>query len=150
VDLRKEKLQEAASRMDVGIRRGSGTDWKLLEELMEEGPELFLALSEDDEVNFVACSIAKSLGNPKTIARIQDMGYLGSPNVDPGRLFHVDHLVLPELLVAEQILKISLTSSLASETFFHGTVLLRTIKIPDSWKEGRKTLADLRLSERRM
>ena len=150
VDFSKEKLQEASQKMDVAVRRGVGTDWKLLEELMEENPELLLALTEEDEVNFVACSIAKSLGNPRTIARAKDFRYVGQSRFDPERLFHVDHIVLPELLVAEQIVKIGLNQGLYSETFFHGSVLLRTIIVPKGWKYARKTLAELRLSEKRM
>jgi len=150
VDMRKEKLEEASQKMDVAIRRGLGTDWKLLAELMEEGPELVLALTEDDEVNFISCSIAKSLGNVRTIARIRDSRYLSCERFDVRRLFHVDHLVVPELLVTDQISKIALNKGLYSESFFHGGVLLRTIIVPDRWHGAGKTFAELRTSERRL
>jgi trk system potassium uptake protein TrkA len=150
VDMSNKKLQEASQTMDVSVRKGAGTDWKLLEELMKENPELLLALTEEDEVNFVACSIAKSLGNPRTIARAKDFRYAGNSRFDAGRLFHVDHIVLPELLVAEQIVKIGLNQGLYSETFFHGSVFLRTLAVPKGWKHARKTLTELKCSEKRM
>ncbi|MDB6081159.1 MAG: trkA, partial [Chlamydiia bacterium] len=134
VDMNREKLEEASLKMDVAIKRGIGTDWKLLDELMEEAPELLLALTEDDEVNLVACTIAKSLGKIRTIARVKDSRYLRHDHYDVGHLFHVDHLVVPELLVAEQISKISMNQGLYSESFFHGGILLRTATIPTGWE----------------
>lgn len=150
VDVRRDKLEEASQKMDVAIRRGLGTDWKLLAELMEEGPQLLLALTEDDEVNLISCAIAKSLGNIKTISRIRDSKYLSCERFDIQRLFHVDHFVVPELLTADQIIKLTLNRGLYNESFFHGGVLLRTIIVPDGWKDSGKTFLELKTSERHL
>lgn len=150
VDISREKLEEMSQKMDIAIRRGVGTDWKLLNELMEENPELLLALTDDDEINLVACTIVKSLGNVRTIARIKDSNYLRHAGFDVARLFHIDHIVVPELLVANQISKILLNQGLYSESFFYGGVLLRTVIVPKDWKNAGKTLTELRTSERRL
>jgi trk system potassium uptake protein len=151
VDMSKERLEEASLKSGISTKRGVGTDWRLLESLMEEGPSLLLALTNNDEINLVACAIAKSLGkNLRTVARIRDFRYLGLGHFDTGRIFHVDHLVIPELLVAEQIVKITLNKGLYSESFFHGGVLLRTVQVPLDWKHAGKTLAELKTSDRQM
>ena len=150
VDASRERLEEASMKMDVAVRKGIGTEWQLVEELMEESPELFLALTDSDEVNFVACSIAKSIGNPRTIARIRESRYLSHERFDAQRLFHVDHIVVPELLVTNQVIKIALNRGLYSESFFHGGILLRSILVSENWPLSGKTLAELRTSEHRL
>ena len=146
VDKNGKKLQEAAWQMDAATRQGSGTDLKLLEDLLEFSPDLFIALTNDDESNLVACSIAKNLGYPKTIARVKDHRYLNRKRLDFGRMFNVDYFVGPELLAAYEINKYLMDpGSLAMESFAHGAVQLRSIIIPNSWKNAEKRLADLSL-----
>ena len=69
VDSDVRKLQVAAPRMDVATRVGCAQDWKLLSELAEWQPDLYLAMTDNDEANLVSCSIAKTLGYPRTVER---------------------------------------------------------------------------------
>ncbi len=162
VDSRRESLDEASQKMDVAIKVGRATDVALLGELMHEHPELLLALTDNDEANIVACSIARALGsfqskvnskahsNFRTIARIQSPHYLSRDNFDLGRLFHIDHIVIPDLLVANQLATCALNYGLYSENFFHGAAHLRTIILPVHWKHSGKTLAEIRTLEKRL
>ncbi len=150
VDPNIEKLGEVAQKIDVATKKGFATDWKLIATLMEEGPQLLLALSDNDEVNLVACQIAKSFGNVRTICRIKDSRYLGHEHLDIARLFHIDHLIFPEQLVAEQIIKIAFSQSFYHESFFHGGAILRTIQIPRGWVHNGKTLATLHTIDKRL
>ena len=76
IDHASRPLERLAENADVATRLGSGTDWRLLEELLEHKPFLFIAVSSNDETNLVACSLAKNLGYPKTVARIRQSSYL--------------------------------------------------------------------------
>ncbi|MDP1836373.1 MAG: Trk system potassium transporter TrkA [Chlamydiales bacterium] len=146
VDRDAKRLEQASWQMDVATRLGSATDWELLDELMELSPDVFIAVTENDETNLVASSIAKNLGYPKTMARLRDTRYFNRTRLDFGRLFDVDNLIGPELLVAHDILKYILQpGSLAVEHFAHGAVQLRTIAIPARWNHGDKTLSQLSL-----
>lgn len=140
------KLEELAGQMDVAIQAGSGTDWQLLDDLLETKPHLFLALTNQDETNLAACTIAKHLGYPKTIARVQDNRFLNRARLDFARLFNVDHFVGPELLVAYDIYKhIFSPDSLAFENFAHGEVQMRTLQVPSFWNQHDKKLSQLPL-----
>jgi len=150
VDIQKIRLEEVSQKMDIAIKRGKGTDWQLLSDLMQENPDLVLALTDNDEVNLTSCAIAKALGQVRTIARIKNSQYLQCNQFDVRRLFHVDHLVLPELLVTEQIAKISLNKGLYSESFFHGGVLLRTLIVPENWPHSGKHLSQLQTSQKKL
>ena len=145
VDSDAARLEEANYKMDIATKKGSATDATLLASLMEDAPSLLLALTDDDESNLVACSIVKHLGQIRTICRLKESSYQQNDRVDMGRLFYVDHFVVPELIVSDQIAKIILNQGFYSESFFHGLVALRTLQIPETWKYPEKTLAELGL-----
>lgn len=139
-------LEQAASTMDVATRVGSGTDWQLLDDLLELSPNIFIALTGDDDSNIVACSIAKHLGYPRTIARVRDNRFLNRIRLDFARIFDIDYFICPELLVANDILKHMLNpGSVVLENFAHGAVQLKTIVVPGKWHKGEKPLSHLKL-----
>lgn len=140
------KLEKASWNIDVGTRLGSGTDWQILDELLDISPDFFIALTRNDEINLVSCSIAKNLGYPKTIARVKDNRFLNRARLDFSHLFDVDYFICPELLVAHDILKYMLSpGSLAVENFAHGAVQMRTLEVPKTWKNSLLPLKNLDL-----
>lgn len=143
VDIDSLKLEQASRELDVAIRLGSGTDWELLEDLMELSPDLFIALTNHDEVNFVACSIAKNLGYKRTIARARKESYFNLGRLNFEKLFSVDYIIGPEKLTAESIANIILMpGSIATEHFVHGAVQMRIMKIPSQWHKEKIPLLD--------
>lgn len=137
VDTSPLKLEQAARDLDVATRLGSGNDWELLEELMEFNPDLLIALTNDDENNLAACTIAKNLGYPQTIARVRSNKYFMQSRLSFERLFGVDHLIGPEKLTSDAIASMILNpGSIATEQFAHGSIQMRTIKVPENWRKG--------------
>ncbi len=111
-----QKLENAVRDLDVGIRLGSGTDWRLLEELLSLSPDILIALTDDDEINLTACAIAKNLGYPRTIARVRNPQYLDQTRLNFQQLFYADHLIGPEKLTADAIADmILMPGSIAAE-----------------------------------
>jgi trk system potassium uptake protein len=146
IDKNGAKLEEIVTQFDVAIKQGSGCDWQLLDDLLEAKPDLFLALTSDDEVNLVACSIAKQLGYPRTIARVKDNRFLNRTRLDFARLFNVDYFIGPELLVAYDIYKhIIHPGTLGFESFAHGALQMRTLTVPSDWGLAHKSLSQLGL-----
>lgn len=136
IDQNGAKLEESSWQADIATREGSGTDWHLLEELLELKPDLFMALTNQDEVNLVACSLAKQLGYPRTIARVKNPYFLDGSRLNFNQLFQIDYLISPELLVAYEIYKHLISAgTLAFESFVHGAVQMKTIQIPAHWKQ---------------
>jgi|GEM_PF-439675 len=143
VDTNSYKLEQATRDLDVATRWGSGNDWELLEDLMELKPDLLIALTNDDEINLVACSIAKNLGYPRTIARIRKASYFEQGRINFEHLFCVDHIIGPEKLTAEGIANmILIPGSTAVEHFAHGSVQMRTMTIPKKWRKGDTPLRE--------
>lgn len=146
IDKNGAKLEDISWQMDVAMQQGSGTDWQLLDSLLELKPDLFLALTDQDEVNLTACSIAKHLGYPRTIARIKESLFLNRTRLDFNRIFNVDFFISPELLVAYDIYKYIVSpGSLAFENFAHGEVQMRTLQVPATWRLQHQKISELRL-----
>lgn len=146
VDRDKVRLQEASSHLDIATKQGNATNWQLLRDLLETNPDIFIALTDEDEANLVACSIAKQLGYPRTLARIHNSRYLNNTRLDFCRLFDVDAFVAPEALVVDDIIKyMLLPASTAVKSFANGAVQMRSFRIPQEWQGSATPLAQLGL-----
>lgn len=146
IDKNPKTLEKLAGCADVATQLGSGTDWLLLEDLLDQAPDLFIAATNEDEINLVACTMAKNLGYPKTVARIRQNTYLNRSRLDFGRLFFVDHFIASHLLVAHDIFKCIMNpGNVSVENFAHGAVQMRTIVVPESWKFSGQKISQLEL-----
>ena len=141
-------LEKVSRETDVATLHAYAPSWKLFEDLTENNPDLFFAATGDDETNLVSCAIAKNLGFPKTVARVQARDYINHSRLDFGRLFSVDYFIGPELLAAQDLFKTLIHSGdVAVEHFAHGSIQMRTIKIPAKWDRGHLPIRDLHLPE---
>lgn len=146
IDQDPKALEQASRECDVATLQGSAPSWKLFEDLIERKPDLFFAATGDDETNLVACTIAKTLGFPKTVARVKAREYLNHSKLDFSRLFYVDYFIGPEVLAAQDICKMLVHSGdLAVEHFAHGAIQMRTIQIPELWDRGGTPICKLAL-----
>lgn len=141
-------LEKISQKTDIATVCGYGTRWKVLDALIESEPDLFVAMTGDDETNLVTCAIAKNLGYPKTVARIKELGFLARSRLDFARLFYVDHFIGAEILAANDILKSILNpEDLAIENFAHGAIQMRTIVVSDKWHKVNQPLSSIDLPE---
>jgi trk system potassium uptake protein TrkA len=147
IDRDPKALERIARSADVATKLGSGTDWKVLEELSEEAIDFFIAMSSDDETNLVACAIAKNLGFKKTVARIRQNGFLDHSRLEFGRLFFVDHLLGTELLVAHDLFKQLMNpADVVAHSFANGSVQMRTVVIPSTFQYAGLPLSVINLN----
>lgn len=148
IDRDPKALEKLGRSADIATRLGSGTDWRLLEDLIEISPDLFIAMSSDDETNLAACVIAKNLGYPKTVARIRQSSFLDRSRLDFCRLFFVDHILGTEVTVANDLFKCLINPGhLSIENFAHGAVQMRTVVIPENFPQIGKPLAQVDLMD---
>lgn len=66
--------------------------------------DLFIAVTPDEARNVLACSIAKSAGAARTVARIDNYEFLDSHNRDFFTRTGVNALIYPEYLAAQEII----------------------------------------------
>lgn len=130
------KLQRLGSELDVSTLHGSATDLKLLTHVAQMRPDVFLAVTDNDETNMVACAMAKSLGAGQTVARVKNPQYLSQDVVDFQSLFMADHILCPEWVAARALLAlVQSEGDYACESFADGAIQMRRIRLGASWKK---------------
>lgn len=67
-----KRAHELAAELDAHVIHGSGTDLNVLKEAGADKTNVMLALTNLDEVNLGACGLARKLGVPKVIARVNN------------------------------------------------------------------------------
>ncbi len=127
-----KNLKRIDEELDVQTFSGSGTSPRLLREAGLLEADLLVAATDSDEVNLISCLIAKSL-NPYIvkIARVRNLEYLQEKSLFGKDMLGVDHVINPEALVVDSILKL-LEVPEASEIidFVNGRVRLLGVIIP--------------------
>ena len=101
------------------IYRGDPSSEDVLNEVGIDKAELFLALSDNDELNYKACSIARGKGVPLVIARVNNRD-----NVDLFRELNVNTIIVEDLvsksietLIMSNVVKSLFTDSSINFTF---------------------------------
>ncbi|MDF2549480.1 MAG: trkA [Chlamydiales bacterium] len=149
IDIDEARLTEISHSIDVRTRLGSGSDWRLLDELLFDAPsDMFLALTGSDELNLLSCAIAKNLGYPKTLARVKDNQYMNRSRLDFGHIFATDYLICPEIIVADEISSYIFSQGFHMTRFAHGAVEMRTFVIPSRWRHREMPVKDFHVGEK--
>lgn len=104
VDQNPDHLNELDSKYNLMTVTGSPTSFRTLKSAGAHDADLFIAVTPHETENLTACSIAKSLGARKTVARVDNYEYM----MERHRQFFVNtgvnYLIYPELLAAREII----------------------------------------------
>ena len=131
VDADNERLRVLKDHIDIGTITGQASHPDVLIRAGGEDADMIIAVTENDEVNMVACRVAYSLFQTQTkICRIRSSSYLSSDKLlSKKHGIAVDDLVSPELIVSSYISQlIDLPGSLQVLDFADGRVQLVAVK----------------------
>lgn len=129
------KALAAEQRSDVMVLEGEATDLDLLLEERIGEAHVFIATSDDDEENMVACQLVRSLGIERTVALVNKASYRQIYD-----LLGIDQAISPRILCANRILRFVRSSSPASIAVIgegRAEVLELRVRFP-SGKSSRK------------
>ena len=145
VDKKADVLQNVSNKYDVMCVHGSGTDQETIADAGADGAEMFISVTDSDELNMLSCFMAKRMGARHTIARIRN------PEInEKGLNFIKQHLdislvINPEQLAAREIFNIlKLPSAVNIETFSRRNFEMIELVIRPGSKLDGVSLADLR------
>ena len=137
---------EAESSLDARVIRGNGASARCLEKAGVSSCDFFIAMTAHDQLNIVACSIARKLGAKYTIARVHDLIFSDNKRVNFQEYFHIDTLINPEALTAIELAKhVRNPERMAVEDFARGQIELQEIVTSPSAKALGKPLKEIRL-----
>ena len=146
VDKDEDKLIAVKETLDVMTINKSGTNPTTLDDPDINRAEIFIAVTNIDEVNMVACVLAKKHGIKHTIARIRDMQFMSEAREYVKKHFDIDLMLNPELIAANEIYRILMTpAALNVDDFAGGKVRLFEAKITRRSKLVNIPLKDLKL-----
>ena len=145
VDIDQAALQQLQNRLDIQTVAGNAAHPSILRAAGAEDASLILAVTNNDEVNLVACQIAETtFSTPTKIARIRSKEYLDDETLFADEsAFHVDVVISPEVIVKDHITRlIEFPGALQVLDFADGLVQLVGVKAV-----AGGTLINLPLSE---
>jgi len=106
IDTDPQKVEHAKEHLDANIIEGSGASINILQTANVENAEIFAALTNNDEVNIIACQIAKKMGVPTTILRVRNPEYLSENNIFNKNDLGADFIIQPEQHTANAIVQL--------------------------------------------
>jgi len=145
------RYEYVVNSLDVGAINGNGASPKVLQEVINDRTDLFLAVTDRDETNIFACLVAKMISPTlTTVARVKNPDY--SEDLHASEFMSVDHIISPEYSIAAKMFRIAFLENVVDYEaipFFgiamvkfkvrdspktHFPLLIRDLDIPDDVK----------------
>ena len=137
-------LNHIVSRFDIMGLLGNGADFTILEQSGVHECDIFIALTEYDEVNMISAVLAKKMGAKETIVRVRNPEY-SNAYFKEKNILGFSLIVNPELLAARAISNIiDFPNALSVERFAGGRVSLMEFVIKDSSGLCQMPISDFR------
>ena len=130
VDMSAEKVKTLTDKYDIMGVVGNGATHSVQAEAGIENADLFVAVTNSDELNLLCCMIAKRAGNCQAIARVKNPEYSTEMSYLKDEL-GLAMVINPEYAAAEEIARIlRFPSAIKIEPFAKGKVELIKFKLP--------------------
>ncbi|MBR5228747.1 MAG: Trk system potassium transporter TrkA, partial [Firmicutes bacterium] len=132
IDNKDHKVDNVIDKLDVLGVYGNGATLPVLKEADVEHTDLVIAVTATDELNMLACLIAKKAGAKNTIARVRNPEYadvISAIKEDMGLSLSIN----PELACAMEIARVlKFPSMIKVDTFAKGRVELLQFVVPEN------------------
>ncbi len=124
IDENKEKVEKLIEKYDVFGVVGNGACLDIQKEANVRASDLVIAMTNSDELNILACLVAKKAGAENTVARVRNPDY-SNQIIEMKDELGISMVVNPEKETADEIFNlINLPSVAQIERFAKGKVLL--------------------------
>ena len=142
IDKNPTAVQAMSGLYDIMGIVGNGASYSVQMEAGIENCDLFIAVTESDELNLLCCTVAKRVSNCSAIARVRTPDY--SKEVEYLReKLGLTMIINPDLEAAKEVARILyLPATLEVNSFAHGQAELIKFKIPEG-----NILANLPISQ---
>ena len=143
VDLNSKKIEALTNMYDAMGVVGNGASYSTQLEAGIENADLFIAVTNSDELNLLCCTVAKRAGNLAAIARVRTPDYIKEVDYFCEKL-GLAMIINPDYLSSRVMARIlTLPTALNVTSFAHGRVNLVRIEIPDKNILCNRSIADL-------
>jgi trk system potassium uptake protein TrkA len=145
IDKNKEMIKRISDELDVAVVEGSGGSPSVLKEAGIEEADILLAVTDMDEVNMIACLVAKTMFQiPQNIARIRNVEYFDNDVLL--KSLGIDPAISPEIEAAKAVIRLlEAPFAVELEDYEEGRVKVIGFKVPSDSKLIGKALKNLDL-----
>ena len=144
IEEKEEVLKRISKRYDVMGFAGNGANFKILEQAEVNNCDVFIAMTDKDEVNMISAVLAKQMGAKETIVRVRNPEYSNTYFKDKNFL-GFSLVVNPELLTARYIANtVEFPNALSVETFANGRVILMAFSVTETSRLSGMTMEQFR------
>ena len=148
VDQSAEALSRAEESFDVMTIKGHGASAEILRRLGVQDCDLFVAVTDNSEVNLIAAIRAREMGATRTLARASDPAYFEDDRGLVTNMLGIDLVINPRALVALEIHKLVRSASAISvEDFADNRIEVIQLHIDKNTKGLGKPLRSIALPE---
>ena len=144
LDRSDENLRRAEDRLNVLGIAGNGASAETLEEAGIKETDIFIAVTDLDEVNILACLLAREYNVGTRIARVKSIDYTGEGAILSKEKLGIDLLINPNDAVADEIVKIAgRTGTFDVAEFVEGQIQFLGYRIEENSPICNLTLKEL-------
>ncbi len=130
IDKNADSLNYLTDQYDVMGIVGNGASYGVLKEAGIESANLIIAVTDQDELNLLCCTVAKRVGDCAAIARVRTPDYSDEVHYLKDKL-GLAMIINPDLVAAKVIARnLSLPEALSVNSFAHGAAEMVTFKVP--------------------
>ena len=146
IDKEENRLDDF-NKLDISFVYGSGINSGVLETAQIKDADIFIACTDNDEKNILACYAVKRLSQAKTVCFISKEDCLDSLNILKGSTYHnelyLDLVIWPEELLTQSIFRIiTVPKAIEVENFADGKARLTEYRVGEDSKILGQKLKD--------
>jgi trk system potassium uptake protein TrkA len=144
VDTDPQKVKRASEQLDALVIEGHGCSCRVLQQANVKGIDILAAMTNNDEVNILACQLAKKLGVRSTIARVRNPEFTMPDFILSHEELGVDVMIHPEKETADAVVRLIKQSSATDVIeFAEGKIQLLGVRLEENSPLLRVPLIDL-------
>ena len=143
---------EEFQKLDVEYVQGSGSNISVLETIGIKDADIFIACSDNDEANIVACLTVTNMTKLKTVCFVSKKDNVESLSLVRGSKYQrelmIDYVLWPEELMTQEIFRIiTVPNAIDVENFANGKARLFEYRVVEGTKFINKKIKDCSFPE---
>ena len=144
IDTDEKKLKRIERDLNIMTIHGSGASARILAEAGIAKTDLFIAVTDSDEVNLIACIMSRQYDVKTRIARVRNEDFLEEAMILDKKTLDIDLIISPDLAMTDEIVSLChISAAFDMAKFAEGRLMLLGYAIREDNPRVGMTLHDL-------
>ena len=145
IDNESNEVSDSFEKLDLEYIKGSGSNISVLESIGIKDADIFIACTDNDEANIVACITVNNMAKLKTVCFVSKQENVDSLSLVRGSKYQnelmIDYVLWPEELMTQEIFRIiTVPNAIDVENFANGKARLLEYRVVEGTKFLNKKL----------